>query len=140
MNSKAIGEITEAIIISHIVKMGWSVSIPFGNNQRYDLIVDCNNGLLYKAQCKTGRLQNGCISFNTSSVNGFTNTRYGYDGQIDTFLVWSEYTDKVYSIPISTVGKPGSVLLRVDMNNGGNPSKIRWAQDYEIYKKKSIMD
>ena len=48
-NSKAIGETTEAVILAHLVRRGDSVSLPFGNTQRYDMIVDRRDKLI-KAQ------------------------------------------------------------------------------------------
>jgi PD-(D/E)XK endonuclease len=128
MNSKAIGERTEGIILAHLLKKGYSVSIPFGNNQRYDMIVDTGERLL-KVQCKTGAFTNGCVSFSTSSVNGFTGQRTNYRGQIDVFLVYCSHTDKVYIVPVDAAGKSG-MLLRVDINRSGMKRHINWAENY----------
>ena len=54
---KVTGERTEALILAKLVTAGYAVSLPFGNNQRYDLIYE-DAGVLKKAQCKTGRLRN----------------------------------------------------------------------------------
>jgi PD-(D/E)XK endonuclease len=47
--------------------MTMTVLLPFGVNQRYDLVLDLD-GHLVKAQCKTGRLRKGVVSFSTRSV------------------------------------------------------------------------
>lgn len=131
MNPKAVGERSEAIILSHLINKGWAVSLPFGNNQRYDMLVD-NRSTILRAQCKTGRNdKNGCIEFATSSKNGFTGIRTSYKDQVDMFLVYSEMTKKVYMVPIAGLG-PNMVRLRVDKNKGGATGGIRWAKDYEI--------
>lgn len=130
MNTKSIGEITEAVILAHLLKKGWSVSLPFGDNQRYDMIIDTGGGLL-RAQCKTARWVNGCIEFAASSKNGFTGTRKPYTDQIDTFLIYSPKTQKVYMVPVNNAGTT-VVRLRVEANNGGAVSYIKWASDYEI--------
>jgi hypothetical protein len=36
------------------VRRGYSVLLPFGVNQRYDLVLDLD-GRFVRAQCKTGR-------------------------------------------------------------------------------------
>ena len=51
MNSKAKGNIGEGVVLSEFVKRGIQVSIPFGDNARYDLIAEFN-GKLNKIQVK----------------------------------------------------------------------------------------
>ena len=51
------GAFTEAQILSYILNLGYSVSIPFGDKDRYDQIWDIN-GKLLKIQIKTARLNN----------------------------------------------------------------------------------
>ena len=48
------GKITELEILTHITKLGYSVSIPFGDKDKYDQIWDIN-GKLIKVQIKTCR-------------------------------------------------------------------------------------
>lgn len=130
MNSKAKGEISEGLVIAHLLRLGYSVSIPFGNNQRYDLIAD-DGARLWRVQVKTARLHQGCLVFSVASVNGFTYKKTPYHGQIDVFLVYSPDTDKVYSMPISEAGI-NETRLRVDVAKGGPTTTIKWAKDYEL--------
>jgi hypothetical protein len=53
---------TEAVILAHLIQRGDLIALPFGNNQRYDMVID-RGGALLKAQCKTGRLRNGVVRF-----------------------------------------------------------------------------
>lgn len=39
-NSKSIGERSEAMALAHFLQLGWVVLLPFGDNQRYDLVID----------------------------------------------------------------------------------------------------
>ena len=128
MNTKTRGECSEGIILAALLKKGLTVSIPFGNSQRYDFIIDENNVLL-KAQCKTGRLVNGCVVFNTASCNGFTFSRTAYQGQVDLFLVYCPQTDSVYRVPIDKCGV-NELRLRIDQPKGGATSRINWAKDF----------
>lgn len=75
MNPKAVGELSEAEVIAHLVRTGRPVAIPFGNNQRYDLIVD-EDGKLLRAQVKTGRLdERGVVTFTEARSTGLVTTR-----------------------------------------------------------------
>ena len=41
-----------------LIEAGYAVSKPFGENQRYDLVID-DGETLARVQVKTGRLRNG---------------------------------------------------------------------------------
>ena len=129
VNSKAKGEVSEAFILAALTERGYPVSLPFGNNQRYDLIVD-NGTVLLRAQCKTGRIRNGAVLFSTCSTNGFTCEKTSYEGQIDLFLVYVPDSGLIYWVPIE--GCPATQMsLRIgDAERGSNASGIRWAHDY----------
>lgn len=130
MNTKEIGEKSEAIILAHLIKLGYSVSLPFGDNQRYDMIIDKRNGKLLRAQCKTGKFKNGIIDFNTCSKNRDTNEPLNYRGQIEIFLIYCPDLDKVYEVDVNKAPL-NSMFLRVDNPKLSN-SKINWAKDFEI--------
>jgi len=131
LNSKAKGEISEGVVLAHLLRRGWSVSIPFGNNQRYDLILDDGVGRFVRVQVKTGTIVNGCVSFKAHSVNGFTGKSRDYMGQADIFIVYCPQLDKVYRVPVSVCGRT-EVRLRVEPARGGSKSTIRWAKDFEL--------
>jgi PD-(D/E)XK endonuclease len=129
-NPKAVGERSEGIVLAELMKLHRVVLMPFGNNQRYDLVVD-ESGTFVRVQVKTGWWENGCVGFKTNSVNAFTGKRTGYLGAADVFMVYSERTGKVYRIPVAECGS-SATFLRVDPVRGGTKSRIRWAQDYEL--------
>lgn len=97
MNTKQIGEITEAVIVAELLKRGYSVSRPVGDNQRYDLLLDVD-GSIYKVQCKTAKIENdGGIQFNTASTYGHRGGgRRTYLGEVDFILAYCPGMDKVY--------------------------------------------
>jgi hypothetical protein len=128
-NTKSVGEVSEAIVLAELAKKGYAVSTPFGNNQRYDFIVD-DGKTLARVQVKTGNLVNGCISFATCSKNGFTGERKDYSGQIEFFLVYSPDTKEVYKVPVSVVSKT-QMLLRTEPAKK-NFGTIRWAKDFVL--------
>lgn len=54
MNTKAQGDVGVAMAIAYYTQQGYPVSIPMGDNTRYDLIVEVN-GELKKIQCKASK-------------------------------------------------------------------------------------
>lgn len=132
MNSKTKGNISEAIILAHLLKSGHSISIPFGNNSRYDLILDDGAHLL-RVQCKTATYKNGCVVFSIASVNGFNGKKTNYVGTIDLFIVYCPQLDSIYKIPIQEAPTKSSMVLRVDAPKlNTNTKSIKWASKYKI--------
>jgi hypothetical protein len=127
-----IGQRTEAAILSELVRRGYSVLLPFGVNQRYDLMLDLGERLV-RAQCKTGRRRGGCIEFSTVSVRSNTkgwSTR-NYVGEADLFLVsWPE-NGRIYAVPVGEAHGT-RFYLRVEPPANGQRHGVRFARDYEL--------
>jgi PD-(D/E)XK nuclease superfamily protein len=127
-----VGLRTEGAILSELVRRGYSVLVPFGVNQRYDLVLDCD-GRLLKAQCKTGRFRDGVIQFNSQSVQ--SNTRRtqirSYAGEVDLFIVYCPDNQNVYAIPAEEVPNSG-MYLRVAPPRNRQNKRVRWAKEYEL--------
>jgi hypothetical protein len=128
-----VGERSEAIIFAELVKRGHQVLIPYGTNHRYDIVIDVGDRFL-RAQCKTGRLRQGSILFNTASTR--VNTRRSfttpYDAdQIDVFLIYCPDTDRVYALDVGEAASSHGAL-RVDPAANGQAKRIRWAADHEL--------
>ncbi|SRR6266851_80172 len=102
---KAKGEKTEAILIAEFVKRDFKVLLPFGDNLRYDLVLDTPAGFK-RVQCKTGRLRNGSIHFSVKSVRSNTKGCWStnYHGDIDFFAVYCPENQQAYVVPIDRVG------------------------------------
>ena len=54
MNSKHVGDTSEAQVIAALLKMGKNVLLPFGDNQRYDVVIE-EKGKFIRIQVKTAR-------------------------------------------------------------------------------------
>lgn len=130
MNPKAIGEISEGVILAALLKRGKRVLLPFGNNQRYDMVID-DDGEFIRAQVKTGWVAKGCVKFMTCSTNGFKATHAEYTNEADLFMVYCPVNEKIYSIPVADC--PSRMAsLRLEPTRGGPKSTIRWAHDHEF--------
>ena len=55
VDTKAIGDVSEAMILTEFLKAGFPVLVPFGDNRRYDLVVEVGGHFL-RVQCKTASL------------------------------------------------------------------------------------
>lgn len=130
-NPKAVGEVSESLVLARLIQLGYSVSLPFGNNQRYDFIVDDGESLR-RVQVKTGRLQHGNVVFPTRSTNGFTGQQRGYLGQADDFVVYCPETNEIYRVPVADCGDMRRCYLRVEERRPllGRGVGVRWAHSY----------
>jgi len=128
-NTKRIGDLSEIMVLSALIRAGYYVSIPFGEDHRYDLIAEKDN-VPYKVQVKSGRLRKGAILFACYSVHvhrGGGMRRYA--GEIDLFGVYCSDVDRTYLIPLSdTAAFSGS--LRIEPPKNGQEKKVRWADRY----------
>jgi hypothetical protein len=108
------------------------VLLPFGVNQRYDLVLE-HEGRFLKVQCKTGRLRRGVIQFSAVSTQSNTcETRVrGYGGEVDLFVVYCPENQSVYAIPAEEVPFTG-MYLRVEPPRNGQSKRVRWAREYEL--------
>ena len=132
MDSKQIGNITELEVLTYITKLGYQVSIPFGDRERYDQIWDIK-GKLLKIQVKTSRSKNdgesilfSCRS-NTRKDGKIQHSRYTKE-EIDYFATFWE--GKCYMIPVeeTSVGK----MLRFTPPKNGQIKGINFAKDYLV--------
>jgi hypothetical protein len=132
---KAIGDRTTLVLMLALQDVGYAVLLPFGENTRYDLVIDDGKSLA-RVQCKTGRLRTGAIRFPTCSTYGHHRhpgeSRRHYQGQIDYFAVHCPETGGVYLIPICDVSARSQAALRVEPTRNGQARRIRNAVDYEI--------
>ena len=66
---KDIGDRTTLAVMLALRDLGLGVLVPFGENTRYDLVIDDGTSLS-KVQCKTGRLRNGAVRWSVCSNYG----------------------------------------------------------------------
>jgi hypothetical protein len=115
-----------------LLRFGKTVLKPWGDNCRYDLVID-DNGKFIRVQCKTARFKDGALYF--CVVSSQTHRGKGkkrYDGQIELFGVYSPLFDKVYLVPINQTHGGEYCSLRVSPIIGKIKKKIKWASDYEV--------
>ncbi len=138
-NKKALGERSEAIIIAKLLEAGYGVLTPFGDNRRYDLVIEDAEDQFWRIQCKTGWVENdgAYIAFKTASSYYHTKAgrtshgRRDYRGQVEYFAVYCPDTGKAYLVPVDHVGTANANLRLLPTANK-QEKNVRWAKDYEI--------
>ena len=133
LTTKQKGNITEMECILAFMKAGYKVSIPYGEDCKYDLVLDINNNL-YRIQCKTSHaLENpkDGFTFKTHSVvittHGPKSSSYTkYD--IDYFA--TVYEGKCYLVPVEECGQMKT--LRYQLPRNGQKKNISLAENYEL--------
>jgi hypothetical protein len=130
-DTKHIGDISEARVLAKLVEAGYEVWLPFGENHRYDLVID-DGERLFRVQVKTGRLRGGAILYNCSSSHAH---RKGgsrpYFGEIDYLAVYCPETQKVYLLPEQELTAT-KAHLRVAPTRNKMAKTIRWASLFEL--------
>jgi hypothetical protein len=135
MNSKQKGSIAEISFIAECVKRNWTISIPYGDNCRYDCIIDRGRGL-ERIQIKSSTYEekkNRIVSFTRRIYNnqkGSICNIYTRE-EIDGFVIYSPELNTFYYIPIEEQ-EQASISLRInrDINAKNGCPNIRWADNY----------
>ena len=66
---KRVCDISQAKVMAALVAVGRSILLPFGENTRYDLVID-EGGRFVRLQCKTGPLRALCGLLLLPTVSG----------------------------------------------------------------------
>lgn len=133
LTTKQKGNITELQCAIAFINAGFKVSIPYGEDCKYDMIVD-KDGNLYRIQCKTSRAlpdSNEGFKFNTRSVvittHGAKESRYTRK-EIDYFA--TVYEGNCYLVPVEECGC--EKVLRFCYPPNGQKKNISLAVNYTL--------
>jgi hypothetical protein len=137
---KGIGERSESQILALFLKHGKVVLTPFGDNQRYDMVVD-EDGDFIRVQCKTASLvQDGrAFTFAAASNNWYRGTTRDYKGQVEVFAVYLPDLDKVYIVDVDK-GPKKACTVRLKAPRQRTSPRYRWASDHEFDPDCSLRD
>lgn len=136
LETKQKGNLTELQCITACYELGYNVSIPYGENSRYDFILDVGSKLL-KIQVKTSRNKktiknpDDAIVFSCRSLNSKAsgNTYHRYDKtQIDYFATY--WKGCCYLVPVEECSVEKTLWFNSTANN--QKQLISMAKDYEL--------
>ena len=135
-NEKQIKGITTELFCSlKFVELGYIVSIPYGNNSRYDLLVDTGKNF-YRVQCKTASLNNnGSYTINTSnSVSTTTQRRTKHYTKNEIDFIASIINNQLVIIPVEMIETSKSKVFRTELPKYGSKSTCNLIQDFTVEK------
>lgn len=128
-NTKRLGSIIELQVMAELLKFG-EVSIPYGNNARYDCILEIN-GVFKRIQIKTARK----VDENRFSIP-FANTRSNRSGNIRKVYTVEEvdyiatyYCNQLYLFPVGN--HTNTMMISFDYPANGLKQKINLAENYK---------
>ena len=130
MNTKDVGDTSEAVVLAELKRLGYTVLLPFGDNERYDMVYECDKGFT-RVQVKTGHVRDGDkVVFNTAS-RGLNQPQEPYTkNEIDIFIVYCSEIDKLYVVDVEDA--PSSEMsLRIKRPQIDHPN-INYAEDYTL--------
>ena len=130
MDTNIKGCLAELRFLLKLTELGYSVSVPYGNKDRYDQIWDIN-GKLIKVQIKSCRWKDDRktgITFNCYSVCNGRKHYYTKD-EVDYFATFWE--EKFYLVPIEECSSEKTLWFETSKHASGNCCK---AVDYELEK------
>lgn len=136
MNTKNIGNIGEAKVLAKFVELGIPVYLPFGDNEKADLIAEFN-GKLNKIQVKTSiKAENGKMIFDiTSSTQHRKNgVKHIYtSNEINYFACYNINRKCILLFKVDEVPNT-TITIRYEKPKNGQITGIRFEEDYLIDK------
>jgi hypothetical protein len=122
------------MIAADLVRRGYKIAIPYGEDWDFDLIV-CRTEKLERVQCKYTRSDGAVITVRCTS-NSLTNgrvraTKHYTAAMIDWLGVWDATTGRCYYIPATQLGAGMRMMsLRLAPTRNHQTARIRMAADY----------
>ena len=122
------------MIAADLVRRGYRIAIPYGEDWDVDLIV-CRDEKLERIQCKYTRSDGKVVAlrcFSHSLTNGRVRaTKHYTAATIDWLAVYDATTDRCYYIPAAELGDGMSRMhLRLAPTRNNQVARIRRAHDY----------
>lgn len=135
MNTKQIGNLTELQCVTRLYELGCKISIPYGDSEKYDMIIDVSDNL-YKVQVKhskeykTAEGEVDYIKFKgrwqQKSAKGYKQSLYK-SNEVDFFATF--YNGECYLIPQKecTYEK----ILRINSPKNGQLKGVSFLENYK---------
>lgn len=132
MNTKRIGNIGEAKTLCKFVEKGIPVYVPFGDNEKSDLIAEFN-GKLNRIQIKTSvKAEDEKIIFNlvSSTSRRKNGVKHIYTNEeIDYFVCYNIERDKLFIISVDEASN-SQLTIRYIKPKNGQILGVKFEEDY----------
>lgn len=135
-NQKQIyGITTELAVAQKFIEKGYIVSVPYGNNSRYDMIID-NDKNRYRIQVKHAlKNENGSYTVNTSNtVCTSTKKLTKHYTKTDIDFVVTIIEEQLVVIPVEMIESSKSKIFRTVLPTYGSKSTCNLIKDFTVEK------
>lgn len=134
LNLKAKGDLAELMVAVDLMRRGYKVAIPYGEDCDFDLVLIRGNQL-ERVQVKHARSDGAVINVRCHShslTNGKIRRTKHYTAEtIDLLAVYDATSDRCYYVPAKELGTGRSTLcLRLTPARNGQRLGTRPAEDY----------
>ena len=128
--TKRKGQIAELAVMAEAIARGYRVSIPFGEDSPYDLVVE-RHGRLERVQCKYGVSDGRVLVVKCECTNNWVRTRYTAQ-DVDWLAAYDHTSRRCFYIPSVVLGDNGrsSVHLRFAPTANNQHAGVWWAEDF----------
>ena len=130
MHKKTKGAIAELHVCADLMRRGWRVLLPYGENNRYDLVAE-KDGRFIRVQVKYSTPKDGKMYVNCQSSNNWSVEPYTSD-QIDVIAAFNPEGHRVYYVPSNKMRKT-AMALRLEPTKNGQKKKVRYAKDFDKF-------
>jgi hypothetical protein len=131
MHKKTKGSIAEMVVASSLMKMGWNILFPFGENCRYDLAAE-KDGRFSRVQVKYVTPKDGTLIVNCKSSNNWSVDKYT-SKEIDFIAAYNPEGGNVYFIPSSKLNS-SCIRLRIAPTKNKQTANVRNAAEFLLFK------
>ena len=129
------GNVAEAAVALHAIRLGIEVYRPDGEGGRFDMIFVFHDGSVSRVQCKWASRQDEVITLRAYSARrtatGLIRRLYTAE-EIDAFAIYCPELDRVYYVPVGELDGQQQFCLRLAPTKNGQRGAIHWATDYEL--------
>ncbi len=127
--TKQKGDIAEAFVTYLLKQNGFNVLIPWGEDNRYDLVTE-KNGVFKRIQVKYVASSNGALEVNIRSSNNYNVIHYS-PKDVDIIAAYLPKQNKVYFIPLSSIKNRSTCKLRLEPTKNKQKKFVVMASKYE---------
>ena len=127
--TKQKGDIAEAFVTYLLKLNGFNVLMPWGEDNRYDLVSE-KNGIFKRIQVKYATPKDGVVEVRMRSCNNHNIIHYS-PKDVDIIAVYSSLGNKVYFVPLNGINNKSVCKLRLEPTKNKQKKFIIMADKFE---------
>ncbi len=127
--TKQKGDIAEAFVTYLLKEHGFNVLVPWGEDNRYDLVSE-KNGVFKRIQVKYVTPKDGVVEVRLRSCNNYNIIHYS-PKDIDIIAVYSSKQNKIYFVPLNGIKNRSTCKLRLQPTRNKQKKFVIMADKYE---------